>query len=192
MAEVVLFHSALGLRPGVHAIADILREAGHTVTLPDYYDGEYFDDLDGGLRKRDSLGFPELTRRFRKISETISRPTVFAGFSLGAMAAQLLAATHPAARGAVLLHGAGRASEFTDGPWPSAVPVQVHYAENDPWMDPEEVDDLRAAVTAAGAAFEAYTYPGDAHLFTDPGLPEHDPESAALIWRRVLAFLDGR
>lgn len=44
MAEVVLFHSALGLRTGVAAAADRLRAAGHTVHTPDYYDGEAFDD----------------------------------------------------------------------------------------------------------------------------------------------------
>ncbi len=45
MAEVVLFHSVLGLRPGVIAAADRLRAAGHTLHTPDYYDGEVFDDL---------------------------------------------------------------------------------------------------------------------------------------------------
>jgi dihydrofolate reductase len=44
MAEVVLFHSVLGLRPGVIAAADRLRAAGHTVYTPDFYDGEMFDD----------------------------------------------------------------------------------------------------------------------------------------------------
>lgn len=43
MAGVVLFHSALELRPGVTpgvtAAADRLRAAGHTVHTPDYNDG---------------------------------------------------------------------------------------------------------------------------------------------------------
>lgn len=39
MAEIILFHSALGVRPGVTAAADRLRAAGHTVHVPDYYDG---------------------------------------------------------------------------------------------------------------------------------------------------------
>ena len=47
MTEIVLFHSALGLRPGVTAAADRLRAAGQTVHTPDYYDGEVFDDLGG-------------------------------------------------------------------------------------------------------------------------------------------------
>jgi dienelactone hydrolase len=50
MAEVVVFHSVLGLRPGVLGAADRLRSAGHTVHTPDLFDGEVFDDLDDGMR----------------------------------------------------------------------------------------------------------------------------------------------
>ncbi|MFF3667840.1 dienelactone hydrolase family protein [Microtetraspora malaysiensis] len=189
MTEIVLFHSAQGLRPGVSAAADILRSAGHTVRTPDYYGGEIFDDIAGGLRKRDALGFAEIERRVREIGAGIREPVVFAGFSLGAYAAQLLAATHPAARGAVLLHGGVTADEVTSGPWPSTVPVQVHYMERDPWIDAAEIAELNRAVTAAGAHFEAHVYPGETHLFTDPDLPGYDPDAAALAWKRVIDFV---
>ncbi|MFF4777826.1 dienelactone hydrolase family protein [Microtetraspora fusca] len=188
MTEIVLFHSAQGLRPGVSAAADILRSAGHTVRTPDYYDGEIFDDIESGLRKRDALGFAEVERRVREIGADIREPAVFAGFSLGAYAAQLLAATHPAARGAVLLHGGVTADEVISGPWPSTVPVQVHYMERDPWIDATEIAELGRAVTAAGARFEAHVYPGETHLFTDPDLPGYDPDAAALVWQRVIDF----
>ena len=46
MTEVVLFHHAQGLTPGVLAFADELRRAGHTVHTPDVYDGRTFDSLD--------------------------------------------------------------------------------------------------------------------------------------------------
>ena len=46
MAHIVLFHSALGLRPAVHRFADALRAAGHQVTTPDLFDGAVFDRLD--------------------------------------------------------------------------------------------------------------------------------------------------
>src|SRR6185312_16310674 len=39
MAEVLLFHHALGRTPGVLAFADLLRTQGHTVHTPDLYDG---------------------------------------------------------------------------------------------------------------------------------------------------------
>ncbi|NLF04799.1 MAG: carboxymethylenebutenolidase, partial [Actinomycetales bacterium] len=39
MATILLLHSALGLRPGVHAFADLLRERGHEIEVPDFYEG---------------------------------------------------------------------------------------------------------------------------------------------------------
>jgi dienelactone hydrolase len=193
MAEIVLFHSALGLRPGVTVAADRLREAGHTVHVPDYYDGEVFDDLDDGLRKRDELGAAEIVRRAREAVAGLAAGLVFAGFSLGNDPAELLAATTPGTRGALLMHGAVPVegfSEFGVEQWPEGVPVQVHYATEDPWVEAEEVAALGDAVRGAGAAFEEHTYPGSGHLFADPGLPEYDRASSEAMWLRVLAFLD--
>ena len=51
VAEVVLFHSVLGLRQGVISAAERLRAAGHEVHTPDLFDGEVFDDIDDGMRK---------------------------------------------------------------------------------------------------------------------------------------------
>ncbi len=193
MAEVVLFHSALGLRPAVINAADRLRAAGHTVHTPDYYDGEVFDNLDEGLQKRDALGYAEIVRRTRKSIAGLSTGLVFAGFSLGIAPAELLVTTRPGARGAVLMHGAIPVEElegFGVERWPSGVPVQVHYAAEDPWVEAEEVKALGETVRKAGAIFEEHIYPGSGHLFADTGLPEYDRASSEAMWRRVLAFLD--
>lgn len=193
MAEIVLFHSALGLRPGVTSAADRLRKAGHSVHVPDYYDGEVFDDLDDGLRKRDELGVAEILRRAREAVAGLPAGLVFAGFSLGNDPAELLAAERPGARGALLMHGAvpiEAFSEFGVERWPEGVPVQVHYAAEDPWVEAEEVAALGDAVRGAGAIFEEHSYPGSGHLFADPDLQEYDRVSSEAMWRRALAFLD--
>jgi dienelactone hydrolase len=193
MADIVLFHSALGLRPGVTSAADRLRKAGHSVHVPDYYDGEVFDDLDDGLRKRDELGVAEILRRAREAVAGLPAGLVFAGFSLGNDPAELLAAERPGARGALLMHGAvpiEAFSEFGVERWPEGVPVQVHYAAEDPWVEAEEVAALGDAVRGAGASFEEHSYPGSGHLFADPGLPEYDRASSEAMWRRALTFLD--
>jgi dienelactone hydrolase len=136
MAEVVLFHSVLGLRPGVIAAADRLRVAEHTVHTPDLYDGGVFDDLDDGQRKEDALGYQEIARRARESVAGLPEGLVFAGFSMGAAHAELLAASRPGALGAVLMHGAipveGLSEFFGVDRWPEGVPVQVHYAAGDP------------------------------------------------------------
>ena len=194
MAEVVLFHSVLGLRPGVISAADRLREAGHAVHTPDLFGGEVFEELDAGMRKEEELGFREIARRARESVTGLPEGLVYSGFSMGLVYAEWLAAERPGALGAVLMHGAvppgGLSEYFGIDRWPEGVPVQVHYAGSDPWVDvDEEVAPLGDAVRVAGAAFEEYVYPGSGHLFADPGLTEYDQESSEKMWERVLAFL---
>ena len=52
MAEVLLFHHAQGLTPGMHTFADELRAAGHTVHLPDLFEGRVFESIDKMQRTR--------------------------------------------------------------------------------------------------------------------------------------------
>jgi dienelactone hydrolase len=195
MAEVVLFHSVLGLSPGVISAAERLRAAGHTIHAPDYFDGEVFDGLDEGMRKEEALGFQEIARRTRESVAGLPEGLVFCGFSLGAVHAEALAASRPGALGAVLMAGAvpveALGEYFGIERWPEGVEVQVHYATDDPWVEvKEEVVPLGEAVRGAGAAFDAHSYPGSGHLFFEPGLPEYDRASSEEMWERVLDFLD--
>jgi dienelactone hydrolase len=84
--HVVLFHSALGLRPAVRDFADRLSEAGHIVHTPDLYDGEVFEDLEHGMKKRESLGTQELAMRAQGAVADLPPGLVYAGFSMGARA----------------------------------------------------------------------------------------------------------
>jgi dienelactone hydrolase len=188
--RIVLFHSALGLRPAVLEWADRLRAAGHTVEAPDSFDGEVFDDLDAGMRKRDEVGVPSLIGRANAAVADLPPELVYMGFSMGASAAEFLAATRPRAIAAVLMHGAAPVAEMGGEAWPAGVPVQVHHAVDDPWVEAAEVEGLRADVEAAGAAFEVFTYPGKLHLFADTDGPEFDRDSATLMFERVVDFLE--
>jgi dienelactone hydrolase len=183
MAEVVVFHSVLGLRPGVLGAADRMRAAGHTVHTPDLFEGEVFDDIDDGMRKEESLGYREIARRTEEAVTGLPAGLVFAGFSMGISYAEWLTASRPGALGAVLMHGAVPVEALTEyfgvERWPEGVPVQVHYAVDDPWVEAEqEVVPLGEDVRGAGAEFEEYVYPGSAHLFADPDLAEYDRASS--------------
>ena len=195
MAEVVMFHAVLGLRPGVLGAAERLRAAGHTVHTPDLFEGEVFDDLDDGMRKEETLGYREIARRAEEAVAGLPAGLVFAGFSMGVAHAEQLTASRPGALGAVLMHGAVPVEALTEyfgvERWPEGVPVQVHYAVDDPWVEAEqEVAPLSEGVREAGAEFGEYVYPGSGHLFADPHLPEYDHASSEAMWERVLAFLD--
>jgi dienelactone hydrolase len=183
MAEVVLFHHAQGLTPGIVSFADALRAAGHVVHMPDLYDGATFDDLDDGVGHARAIGFDTVLERGVAAAHDLPTDVVYAGFSLGVLPAQHLAQTRPGARGAVLLHGAFPPGEFGD--WPAGVPLQIHTMADDDWGD---VDVARALVAAVDGA-ELHLYPGAAHLFTDDSLPAHDADAAGLVRQRVLGFL---
>ena len=188
MAEVVIFHHAQGLTPGVIAFADELRRAGHTVHAPDLYGGRTFDTLEEGLAYAEEIGFDEVTERGIQAVEALPAGLVYAGFSLGLGPAQRLAQTRPGARGALLFYACLPVSEF--GPsWPAGVPVQIHAMESDPEFDNGwDLPAARALVEEAEDG-ELFLYPGDQHYFADSSLPSYDPAATALLTERVLDLL---
>ena len=188
MAEVVLFHHAQGQTTGFLAFADALRAAGHTVHAPDLYEGRTFPKLDSGVAYAKQVGFDTLGERGRLAAENMPNEVVYAGFSLGAMPAQMLAQTRPGARGALLFHAAFPTSEF-GGPWPQGVPLQIHMMEADEWVQEGDLDAARELIRTIDGA-ELFLYPGDRHLFADNSLPDYDERAAALLMQRVLAFLN--
>lgn len=191
MAEVVLFHHALGLTPGLVSFAGELRQSGHTVHTPDLYQGRTFSSLEQGVAHVKEVGFAELLDRALRAVEELPAELVYAGFSLGVMPAQKFAQTRAGARGALLFDACVARSEFGTS-WPPAVAVQIHAKENDPEFD--NGWDLPAAreIAAEAADGELFLYPGDQHLFADSSLPWYDPEAAELLTRRVLDFLGAR
>lgn len=186
MSEILLFHHAQGLTSGVVAFADALREAGHTVHTPDLYGGQTFDTLDDGIAHAKKVGFGNLAQSGVDAAQNLPSALVYAGFSLGVSPAQQLAQTRPGATGALLFHGCLPVSEF-GASWPSAVPVQVHAMEHDPFFE-EDAEAAHALVQDAPNG-ELFLYPGDQHLFTDRSLPAYDEAATSLLMRRVLAFL---
>lgn len=188
MTEIVLFHHAQGLTPGIVAFADDLRRAGHTVHTPDLYDGHTFDTLDEGVGYAGRLGFESITEQGVRAAEELPTAVVYADFSLGVGPAQKLAQTRAGARGVLLFSACLPRSEF--GPsWPEGVPVQIHAMANDPEFDNGwDLPAARALVSEAENA-ELFLYPGEQHLFADRSLPSYDAAAARLLMERVLSFL---
>lgn len=188
MAEVLLFHHALGVTPGVRAFADTLAADGHTIHVPDLFTGHTFATIDDGLAHVERIGgFGEVLNRAAAAAEPLPDALVYIGFSLGVVGAQMLAQTRPGARGAVLCYSCVPADTF--GRWPDHLPVQVHGMDADPlFVDEGDLDAARELV-ASGAPAELFLYPGDQHYFVDADLPSHRPEAAELLTRRVRQFL---
>ncbi|MFE0513878.1 dienelactone hydrolase family protein [Streptomyces sp. NPDC058964] len=188
MTDIVLFHHALGVTPGVTAFADELRRAGHTVHTPDLFDGHTFDTLEKGMGYVQQTGFGEVIERGVRAVDDLPADVVYAGFSVGVLPAQKLAQTRSGARGALLYYACVPVAEF--GPnWPDGVPVQVHGMDADPFFAGEgDLDAARALVASTGRA-ELFLYPGDQHYFADSTLPSYDAAAAASLVVRTLAVV---
>jgi dienelactone hydrolase len=185
MAEVVVFHHALGLTDPVRRFADALRDAGHTVHTPDLFDGGTFDTIEDGMAHSEEIGGPmAIVERGRAAVDSLPSEVVYVGFSLGALPAQSLAQTRPGARGAVLCYSALPLGEWGDNwpaTWPEGVRLQLHILEGD--EDSEIARGLASTVDGA----DLFIYPGTQHYFA-----EHDGRAAALLTQRVLDFLATR
>lgn len=187
MAEVLLFHHAQGLTPGLRAFADDLRGGGHIVHTPDLFDGRTFPTIDEGLAYVREIGIEQVRERGIHVADELPPELVYAGFSLGVLPAQ----TRPRARGALLFSSCLPISgTWAIGPWPDGVAVQIHGMANDPIFAGEgDLDAARDIVEKVEDA-ELFLYPGDGHYFADRSLPSYDPDAAALLTARALAFLD--
>ena len=187
MAEILLFHHALGPTEGLHAFADELRRAGHTVHTPDLFDGRTFDSIEAGVGYAKEVGWDEIMARGERAAESLTNELVYGGFSLGVVPAQQLAQTRAGAKGALFFYSCLPASEGCG--WPAGLPAQIHGADADPiFMEEGDVDAARELVAQADDG-ELFVYPGDVHLFTDSSLPGHDPAATRLLVERALGLL---
>ena len=171
MAEVLLFHHALGLTPGVHAFADSLRAGrahrAHARPLrrPD-------------LRRRRSpaSATPRRSGSRRCTPAGTARPPTCPPRGVRRVLARR--GVGPAARPdpggrrrGVLMESCVPATEFGER-WPAGVPVQVHGLDGDEFFVGDgDIDHARAIVAEADRG-ELFLYPGDGHLFADPALRE--------------------
>ncbi|MFA6300202.1 MAG: dienelactone hydrolase, partial [Nocardioides sp.] len=92
MADVVLFHHVHGLTEGVHAFADELRAAGHTVHTPDLFEGRVFDTIEEGMAFSRTVPVDD---RAAAAAEGLPAALVYGGFSMGVVPAQTLASSRP-------------------------------------------------------------------------------------------------
>jgi dienelactone hydrolase len=175
VAQVVVFHSVLGLRPAELRAAERFRAAGHDVHTPDLYAGATADSLDDGFAIMDRVGWDTSVRRALDALRDLPAETVLAGFSMGAGVVGAVLPHRTRTAGVLLFHGLAAV--------PAGVRAQLHVADPDVFAPPADVAAWRTADA------QAFTYPGAGHFYTDEDLPDHDPRAAALTWQRALDFL---
>lgn len=187
MVNVVLTHSALGLDSNLESWAEWLRGEGHEVIAPDLYGGETFDNFDAGMQRAESLEMNKAVQAIQGIARELDAPVVLMGFALGAGVSEIAALTDHGIAGLILVGAAASPEWFGNPSWPKRLKAQVHYAVEDPSIEPSEVAAL--AATAPPGALEVFEYPGAGHLFAFPNFVDYEPLSADRLRTAVRAFL---
>lgn len=184
MADIVVFHHALGLTPGIEAFANALAVGGHDVVTPDLFDGATFDTIETGVAHAEAIGLVEIAEIGAKSAP--AEADVIIGFSLGVLPAQKLAQERPGITSAVLCHGAIPLGVFGEQ-WPPGVGLQIHAGERDPFgeEDCEAIEQL----AAAAAVSDVHWYDTDAHLFADVTSSDFDAALTGQLVTRTLEFL---
>ncbi len=185
MAEILLFHHAHGLTDGLRSFADRLRAQGHTVHAPDTYMGVTFERLDDGIGHAQGIGHDAFAEAARRAAREHRHASVVIGFSLGAAQAQLLAQDLPRIR-ACLLMGGALSPVALGGVWRHQVPLDIHLADPDEWVDEAALAELVFRAPHA----RVFRYAGRRHMFVDRSLRDYDADAADLFEQRAEAWLN--
>lgn len=184
--NILLIHSAYGLRPAVHHMAKTFRDAGHSVSVPDLFSGAIASDLREARRLRERWSMEELERRARSAIPNDQR-LVVCGLSMGAALAVGLAVDRalPIA-GLLLFHG----TKLPRGRAALRIPVQVHVAVSDPFEPRTQVAAWAAHMIRRGADLSVVFHDSGGHLFTDAGLPDYSETATSRALDRARSFLE--
>lgn len=185
MTEIVMFHHVLGRTAALEEIASGLRDAGHTVHVPDLFDGRTFNTIYEGMAFVETIDSDELLGKAEAEVQSLPDDIVYLGFSLGAAFAQQLVQNREGARGGIFMYACVAPEYFGD--WPDDVPVHIHAMQDDPFF----ADDAPAAkaLDAEHEKVSLFLYPGNGHLFLERGHDHYDADSADLALSRIDSFL---
>lgn len=192
---VLVLHAWWGLNETTKGFCRRLAAEGFTTYAPDLYHGgiaETIAEAEALAQELDAK-FPQAKAEIVDAAAYLldqaaepARGLAVIGFSLGAFYALDLAADDDEhVRGVVLFYGSG------DGDFSASQAAFLgHFAEDDPFEPPENIDRLKAALMQAGRPMTFYTYPGTGHWFFEPDRADaFDETAASLAWTRTVNFL---
>ena len=188
---VALYHAWWGLNDDVKAFADRLAEAGFHVVAPDFYRGAITAEIEEAKQLTRSVDEADADAiALAAIDRLANRPSApsrigAVGFSFGAHWAMWSAAQRDAVGASVVYYGT------TGGPFlaEARIPVQGHFAADDPFEGPDDIAAFEGALRDAGREVTIHTYPATGHWFAEPSRDAYRREAAEQALERTVAFL---
>ena len=194
-SAVLVLHAWWGLNDTMKEVCNRLAESGFACFAPDLYHGKIADKIADAETLARALDANPIQAK-AEIADAASfvmersghgdKGLAVIGFSLGAYYALELAAADPEhVRSVVLFYGTG------GGDLSSARAAYLgHFADNDEYEPPANVDGLEEALQRAGRQVTFHRYAGTGHWFFEPDRAQaYNHAAANLAWDRTLAFL---
>ena len=191
---VLVVHENRGLNPHIEDIARRLAVDNFLAFAPDAlfplggYPGDedkardLFARLDQAKSRADFIaaanflnGLPGCSGKYGAV-----------GFCYGGTMVNMLATRLPDLGAAVPFYGGQPAK---DDVAKIKAPLLIHYASDDERIN-AGWPAYEAALKAAGAKYEAFTYPATQHGFNNDTTPRYDKAAADLAWQRTIAFFN--
>jgi carboxymethylenebutenolidase len=212
---VLFLIDAFGLRPTINEMAERISSHGYTVlapnvfyrsgrapvvSLPDLTDPEARSGLFEKLRPLLGELTPERVRAdgaayLDFLSEHAEPgPVAITGYCLGTRLGIIIAASQPQRVAALAgFHGGRLVSDEPDSPHRLVDRLQAEvylgFADRDPSMPAEQIEELQQALRAAGVRFRAEVYAGAAHGYTMADTAAYNAEAAERHYENLLALL---
>jgi carboxymethylenebutenolidase len=177
----------VGIAPNIYSLqkdATNLQES-RKLLAEKTTDAKIFRDIHSSITYAKSEGFGRANR------------VAVTGFCFGGRCALMFAATYPKeVRAVVPFYGnlktpafAGRKVDPVDVSTRITVPVQGHYAEQDPEIPLPQLKAFETALKTNNSDDQIFIYSGAAHGFFSYIHPTYNAEAARLAWQRTVAFL---
>jgi carboxymethylenebutenolidase len=198
---VVVIQEWWGLNDQIRGVADRLAHAGFVALVPDLYRGKATVEEEEAHHLMTGLDFGDAaTQDVRGAVQHLKARGAkvgVLGFCMGGALALLASQATPELDAAVVWYGCPPL-EYLDAT-KIRVPLQGHWATQDEFFKPEQVQALEAKLKDAGADFEFHHYLAR-HAFGNEqavgegriAATQYDPVWAQRAWDRTFAFLGRR
>ena len=187
---VVIIQEWWGLNDQIKGLDNRLAEIQYRALVPDLYKGTVTLDVAEAEHLMGNLDFgdaatQEIQGAVQYLKENSPKVAVL-GFCMGG-ALSILTAVHVKEANAVVCWYGIPPEEAAD-PSTIKIPLQGHFAQEDEFFPPTQVDALEARLKKGNVTYEIYRYQAK-HAFGNETGDNHDPEATKLAWQRTVDFL---